>query len=152
PPDFEGPVNQESHLVGTRGKVESDSQYRGLRYWIENAGSRTANSHFFRKVRRPDGSLASQGYGKDSLVVGLEKVFRCVLGLATANELAGTYPDAPSLRRPTAVVHAARAVLARNAALLAAGEPPIAIASLTAEAITLHDPATGPRLIYRRGS
>src|SRR6185312_9582223 len=39
PPDFEGPVNQESHLVGTRGKVESDSQYRGLRYWIENAGS-----------------------------------------------------------------------------------------------------------------
>jgi predicted dehydrogenase len=151
PPDFEGPVNQESHMVGTRGKVESDSQYRGLRYWVENAGSRTANTHFFRKVRRPDGSLASQGYGKDSLVVASEKVFRCALGLATANELAGSYPDAPSLRRPTAVVHATRAVLARNEALFAAGQPPVAVASLTAEAITLHDPATGPREIYRRG-
>mgnify|MGYP001405857979 CR=1 FL=1 len=147
PADFEGPVNQDSQFVGTRGKVESDSQYRGLRYWIETRGSRTANTHFFRKVRRPDGSLASVGYGKDSLVVGLEKVHRCALGLATAEELAGTYPDAASLRRPTAVVHAARAVLARNEALLAAGKPPLATASFEGDGITLHDPEAGARRI-----
>ena len=150
PPDFEGPVNQESHYVGTRGKVESDSQYRGLRYWIENRGSRTANTHFFRKLARPDGSFVSLGYGKDSLVVALEKVFRCALGLASDNELAGTYPDAASLRRPTAVVHAARAVVARNEALLAAGEPPVATASFTERTITLHDPTAGPQPLYAR--
>ena len=44
-------------------------------------------------MRRPDGSLVSLGYGKDSLVIGLEKVFRCVLGLAAANDLAGSYAD-----------------------------------------------------------
>jgi predicted dehydrogenase len=150
PADFEGPVNQESHMVATRGKVESDSQYRGLRYWIENGGSRTANTHFFRKVRRPDGSQVSLGYGKDSLVLGLEKVFRCVHGLAAANDLAGSYPDAASLRRPTAVIHAARAVIARNAALFAAGQPPVATASFTAEEITLHDPVSGVSPLYRR--
>jgi predicted dehydrogenase len=150
PADFEGPVNQDSQLVGTRGKVESDSQYRGLRYWTENGGSRTANTHFFRKVRRPDGSLASLGYGKDSLVLGLEKVFRCALGFASANDLAGTYPDAASLRRPTAVVHAARAVIARNAELFAAGQAPVATASFTADAITLHDQSTPNAVLYQR--
>ena len=144
PPDFEGPVNQESHMVATNGKVESDSQYRGLRYWVENGGSRTANTHFFRKVRRPDGSLVSLGYGKDSLVLGMEKVFRCVHGLATANELAGSYPDAASLRRPTAVVHAARAVIARNAELFASGQAPLATASFTEGGIVVHEHRGGP--------
>jgi predicted dehydrogenase len=139
PPDFEGPVNQESHLVATRGKVESDSQYRGLRYWVENGGSRTANTHFFRKVRRPDGSLVSLGYGKDSLVLGLEKVFRCVHGFARADELAGSYPDAASLRRPTAVVHAARAVITRNAELFAAGRAPLATASFEEGGFVVHE-------------
>ena len=32
---FESNVNQESGMVGAYGKVESDSQYRGLRYWVE---------------------------------------------------------------------------------------------------------------------
>jgi len=103
PPDFEGPVNQELQYVATRGKVESDSQYRGLRYWIENKGSRTSNTHFFRKVPRPDGSLVSLGYGKDSIVVCLEKVFRRKLLGASVAEMAGSYPDAASLRLPTAV-------------------------------------------------
>lgn len=141
PADFEGPVNQESHLVGTRGKVESDSQYRGLRYWIENKGSRTANTHFFRKVRRPDGSLASQGYGKDSIVVCLEKVFRRKLLGASVAEMAGSYPDAASLRLPTAVVHAARATARRNHANVAAGRPPLATASFGPDGIVLHDPS-----------
>ena len=33
PPEFEGPVNQGHEIVGTDGKVESDQQYRGLRWW-----------------------------------------------------------------------------------------------------------------------
>ena len=33
PPDFEGPVNQGHEIVGTDGKVESDQQYRGFRWW-----------------------------------------------------------------------------------------------------------------------
>jgi hypothetical protein len=142
PADFEGPVNQESQLVGTYGKVESDSQYRGLRYWIENKGSRTANTHFFRKVRRPDGSQASLGYGKDSLIDCLEKVLRVKRGTPAA-DLAGTYPDARSQRLPVAVVHAVRAVIARNQAHLDAGRAPVATASFGSEGIVLHDPLGG---------
>src|SRR5919199_5604925 len=114
PADFEGPVNQESQTVFTLGKVESDSQYRGLRYWIENKGSRTSNTHFFRKVRRPDGSTVSMGYGKDSLIDCLEKIYRVKFLGAKAADLAGSYPDARSQRLPTAGVHAAREVVRRN--------------------------------------
>jgi predicted dehydrogenase len=139
PADFEGPVNQESHLVGARGKVESDSQYRGLRYWVENKGSRTANTHFFRKVRRPDGSLASVGYGKDSLVQCFETVLRVRSGVPAA-DLAGTYPDARSQRLPIAVIHAARSVLERNQRHFEAGRAPIVTASFGPEGIVVHDP------------
>jgi len=62
-PDFESNVNQESEILATRGKIESDTQYRGLRYYIEGKGSRTSNSHFTRNVKRPDGSEAYVGYG-----------------------------------------------------------------------------------------
>lgn len=140
PRDFEAPVNQESHLVGSYGKIESDSQYRGLRYWIENKGSRTSNVHFFRKVRRPDGSFVSLGYGKDSLVDCLEKVFRNKVLGTPVSKMAGTYPDAESQRWPTVVVHAARAVLQRNWEHTEAGEPAVATASLAANSIILHNP------------
>jgi len=151
PKDFEGPVNQESQMVGAYGKIESDSQYRGLRYWIENKGSRTANTHFFRKVRRPDGSLVSMGYGKDSLVVCLEKVFRKKLLGVSAAEMAGTYPDAPSQRLPTAVLHAARAVVARNYQHFSAGRPPAVTASFGDRGIVLHDPIVGENVVlYNR--
>jgi predicted dehydrogenase len=140
PADFEGPVNQESHAVFTLGKVESDSQYRGLRYWIENKGSRTANTHFFRKVRRPDGSTVSVGYGKDSLVDCLERVYRVKVLGARAADLAGSYPDAASQRLPTAVVHAAREVVRRNFAHFEAGRPPVCTASFGPQGITVHDP------------
>jgi predicted dehydrogenase len=142
PPDFEGPVNQESQLVASRGKVESDSQYRGLRYWVESKGSRTANTHFFRKVRRPDGSLASVGYGKDSLIDCFEKVLRVKRGTPAA-ELAGTYPDAASQRLPVAVVHAVRAVIDRNQQHFGAGRAPVATASFGDDGIVLHDPYGG---------
>lgn len=143
PSDFEGPVNQDSQLVGYYGKVESDSQYRGLRYWIENKGSRTSNLHFFRKVRRPDGSLGSLGYGKDSIVDCLERVFRHKVLGTPVSEMASTYPDAASQRWPTIVVHAARAVLQRNWEHIEAGAPAVATASLAADSIILHDPLRG---------
>jgi predicted dehydrogenase len=56
PPDFEGAVNQGHEIVGADGKVESDQQYRGLRFWHKGGGSRTVNTHFTRDIARPDGS------------------------------------------------------------------------------------------------
>ncbi len=143
PADFEGPVNQESQTVFTLGKVESDSQYRGLRYWIENKGSRTSNVHFFRKVRRPDGSTVSMGYGKDSLIDCLERVYRIKFGGAKLADLAGTYPDARSQRLPTAVVHAAREVVRRNHSHFDSGRAPVCTASFGPTGIVVHDPLTG---------
>lgn len=151
PADFEGPVNQESQTVFARGKVESDSQYRGLRYWTEGGGSRTSNTHFFRKARRPDGSLVSLGYGKDSLIDCLERIYRVKLLGATAAELAGSYPDARSQRLPTAVLHAAREVVARNFAHFEAGRAPVCSASFGADGIVVHDPGAGENVnIYDR--
>jgi predicted dehydrogenase len=143
PADFEGPVNQESQTVFALGKVESDSQYRGLRYWIENKGSRTSNTHFFRKVRRPDGSTVSMGYGKDSLVDCLERIYRIKTLGAKAADLAGSYPDARSQRLPTAVVHAAREVVRRNFAHFEAGRAPVCAASFGPNGIVVHDPLAG---------
>jgi len=140
PKDFEGPVNQESQLLCKLGKVESDSQYRGLRFWIEGEGSRTANTHFFRKVRRPDGSYVSVGYGKDSLICCIEKVYRMKFLNATAKELEGTYPDAKSQRLTVAVVHAAREVILRNYELFSKGLSPVVTASFSDKGIILHDP------------
>ncbi len=138
PADFEANVNQESALVGAYGKIESDSQYRGLRYWIENKGSRTSNTHFFREVERPDGSTVHIGYGKDSQIECFEKVCRCKFLGASANELAGTYPDATSQIHPIAIVNAAREVLAANQALIDDGRPPTVTASFDQEGFTVH--------------
>lgn len=147
PKDFEGPVNQESQLLGKRGKVESDSQYRGLRFWIEGEGSRTANTHFFRKVRRPDGTYVSIGYGKDSLICCIEKVYRMKFLNATAKELEGTYPDAKSQRLTTAVVYAARKVIERNYELFSEGLSPTTTASFSKKGIILHDPQSKEDLV-----
>ncbi len=145
PADFEGPVNQESQVLGARGKVESDSQYRGLRYWIENKGSRTSNVHFFRQVRRPDGSEVCVGYGKDSLVDCLEKVWRVKTLGADARELEGTYPDAASQRIPVAILEGARACMLRNWEHVEAGEPALATVDLTGGKVELCDPVVGGR-------
>lgn len=151
PSDFEGPVNQESSLVGAYGKVESDSQYRGLRYWVENKGSRTSNTHFFRNVTRPDGSLACTGYGKDSLVDCIEKIARVKTQGASAAELTGQYPDAASQRVPTAIVHAARAVMQRNQEHFEAGEGQPCTATFTPEAMVLRDPLRGDEVLVEPG-
>lgn len=146
PADFEGPVNQESHVIAALGKVESDSQYRGLRYWVENKGSRTANVHFFRHVARPDGTTVSIGYGKDSLVDCIEKVYRVKYLGARAQELEGTYPDAASQQIPVAIIEGARACIIRNWEHVAAGRPSLCSVDLTAGAIRLHDPVAGQTL------
>ena len=66
PDDFEGPVNQGHEIVGADGKVESDQQYRGFRFWYNGGGSQSSNNHFTRDVKRPDGSQVYVGYGVDS--------------------------------------------------------------------------------------
>jgi hypothetical protein len=48
------------------GKVESDQQYRGFRWWNKGGGSRTGNNHFTRDVLRADGTRAYICYGVDS--------------------------------------------------------------------------------------
>lgn len=151
PEDFESNVNQESAMTAEYGKVESDTQYRGLRFWIEGKGCRCNNTHFFRTVNRPDGSTASVGYGKDSLVVCMEKVCRHKFLSATAADMAGSYPDAASLRLPTAVVHAGRVVVRKNHAYFEQGKPPVVTASFGDEGIRVHDPLAGSsELIYEK--
>lgn len=137
PADFEGPVNQESHLVGALGKIESDSQYRGLRYWTESGGSRTANTHFYRTVERPDGSRCSIGYGKDSLVDCIERAARVSWHGASANDLAGSYPDAASQIVPCAIVEAARAVMRANADRQESGLAPTVTAAFDGDEFAL---------------
>ncbi len=110
PPDFEGPVNQGHELVGTQGKIESDQQYRGLRWWSEARGSRTANTHFTRDVSRPDGSQACLGYGIDSLVAALAAICRVKFFGATRAQLAHIYPTAEEARITVGIVHAAKLV------------------------------------------
>lgn len=129
PPDFEGPVNQGSEILMAHGKIESDSQYRGLRYWVESGGSRTANSHFFRRVQRPDGSWCQLGYGKDSLVDCLEKVARVLVLGAQAGDLTGSYPDGRSQVVPCRIIEAARTVMRRNHERLESGQPPTVTAA-----------------------
>jgi len=107
PDGFEGPVNQESRLFGTKGLVESDTQYRGLRYVAENAGMRTANVHMTRDVRRENGSYAYCGYGVDSIVVCITKIAQMKFMGATLDNIAGTYPDAREARLSVLIVHAA---------------------------------------------
>ena len=52
PADFEGPVNQEMEIVGTRGRVFVDQQDRGLRLTLTGGGTRTRNPHFQAEVPR----------------------------------------------------------------------------------------------------
>ncbi|MBD3184710.1 gfo/Idh/MocA family oxidoreductase [Candidatus Poribacteria bacterium] len=150
PDDFEGPVNQESDLKATKGKVESDSQYRGLRYYIEGKGSRTSNTHFTRDVLRPDGSKAYVGYGKDSLVVCLLAVIRKKYMEAGLDELRGTYPDAHEGRLSVAIIQAAREVRERNFNYLKQNKGAPVTAHLGENGIILLDPYKGSKTLYNK--
>ena len=81
-----------------------------MRWWHQGGGSRTANNHFTRDVRRPDGSTAYIGYGIDSLTVGLAAICRVKFFGATRASLAELYPTAEEARITVAILHAARIV------------------------------------------
>jgi predicted dehydrogenase len=151
PPEFEAPVNQEMEIAGTRGKIEFDQQYRGLRATLSGVGTRTFNPHFTGDIRResrnggdaphPLAALrAYDGYGKDSIVAIVERATRVELGLARREELAGTYPDIESSRASVAVVEAAAAVAERNFAHLRGGRGAPVTARLSEAGIDLFDP------------
>ncbi|MCC7491198.1 MAG: Gfo/Idh/MocA family oxidoreductase [Fimbriimonadaceae bacterium] len=140
PADFEGPVNQEHEIVGADGKVESDQQYRGFRFWWHGGGSRTSNNHFTRDIRRPDGSQAYIGYGTDSIHVGLLAACRMKFLGASLADVDGTYPTAREGRHTVAIVHAAQVVRDRNWAHVQAGRPPCVTAGFGPDGITIIDP------------
>jgi predicted dehydrogenase len=152
PPDFEGPVNQGHEIVGTEGKVESDQQYRGLRWWNCGGGSRTANTHFTRNVKRPEGSLTYVGYGVDSLTVGLAAICRMKFFGATRESVATLYPTAEEARITAAIVHAARVVRDLNFEYLRAGKGAPVTARFGNDGITIVDPCrlAGGRLALQK--
>lgn len=140
PPDFEGPVNQGHEIVGTDGKVESDQQYRGLRWWARGQGSRTANTHFTREVARPEGPPAYVGYGVDSLIAGLAAICEVKFFGASRDAVAGWYPTAEEARIVVAVLHAARVVRDRNYQYLQQGRGAPVTARFGPDGITIVDP------------
>jgi len=150
PEGFEGPVNQESALYGTNGVIESDTQYRGLRYAAAGFGSRTMNTHVLRDVPREDGSKATTGYGIDSVIACVAKVAEMKFLGKTREDLAGTYPTAEEGRLTALIVHAARAVCQRNFAYTEAGKGAPVTALFDERGITLVDPYDGLKLIYDR--
>jgi predicted dehydrogenase len=140
PPDFEGPVNQGHEIVGADGKVESDQQYRGFRWWNKGGGSRTANNHFTRDVKRPDKTQAYIGYGVDSLTVGLAASCRMKFFGASRDDVAEIYPTAEEARITVAIVHAARIVRDLNFKYLSAGRGATVTARFGDDGITIVDP------------
>jgi len=140
PPDFEGPVNQGHEIVGTDGKVESDQQYRGFRWWNQGGGSRTANNHFTRDVKRPDGSSAYIGYGVDSLTVALAAICRIKFFGASRESVAEIYPAAEEARITVAIIHAARLVRDLNFKYLRQGKGATVTARFGKDGITIVDP------------
>jgi predicted dehydrogenase len=150
PSDFEGPVNQGHEIVGTEGKVESDQQYRGFRWWNQGGKSRTANNHFTRDVKRPDGSAAYVGYGVDSLTAGLAAICRMKFFGSTRNELKKIYPTAEEARVTVAIVHAARLVRDLNFKYLQEGRGALVTARFGKDGITILDPNAGPGKIAQR--
>ena len=151
PPDFEGPVNQGHEIVGAEGKVESDQQYRGLRWWHKGGGSRTANSHFTRRVKRPDGTDASTGYGVDSITVALAAICRLKFFGATRASVAGLYPTAQDARITVAIIHAARLVRDLNFKYMQAGKGATVTARFGKDGIVIVDPnRSGNRNVFRR--
>jgi predicted dehydrogenase len=153
PPDFEGPVNQGHEIVGADGKVESDQQYRGLRFWHKGGGSRTVNTHFTRDTARPDGSKAYVGYGVDSLTAGLAAVCRRKFFKASRDELAALYPTAEDARLTVAVVHAAALVRDLNFQYMQSGLGAPVTARFGPDGITIIDPnraSEGPAKVFAR--
>jgi predicted dehydrogenase len=153
PPDFEGPVNQGHEIVGADGKVESDQQDRGLRWWYAGGGSRTGNNHFTREVVRPDGSRAYVGYGVDSLIACLAAIARVQLLHESREAVAGTYPTGEEARLTVAIVDAAARVRDLNFKYLQEGKGAPVTARFGPDGITLVDPwrvGEGPQAVFQQ--
>jgi len=150
PADFEGPVNQGHEIVGTEGKVESDQQYRGFRFWTAGGGSRTSNNHFTRDLPRPDGTKGYIGYGVDSLAAGVLAVSRVKFLGETLDDLEGTYPTAQEGRMAVAIIHAARIVRDRNFSYQKEGKFPAVSAGFGKDGITIIDPYRKPDHVFER--
>ncbi len=151
PPSFEGPVNQGHEIVGSEGKIESDQQYRGLRWWSD--ASRTANTHFTREVKRPEGAPAYVGYGIDSLIASMAAICRMKFAGATSQDLAGLYPTAEQARIVVAIIHAAREVRNLNFKYLNEGKGAPVTARFGPDGITIVDPMRvdeGQGAVFRR--
>lgn len=140
PADFEGNVNQEHEIVGTEGKVESDQQYRGFRFWTNGGGSRTGNNHFSRDIQREDGTESYIGYGTDTIHAGLAAVARMKFLNASLDEVKSTFPTPESSRITVAIVDAARIVRDKNYEYVQQGKAPAVSASFDENGITIIDP------------
>jgi predicted dehydrogenase len=153
PDDFEGPVNQEHEIIGTDGKVESDQQYRGFRFWTNGGGSRTSNNHFTRNVKRPDGSNVYIGYGTDSIHGSLVAMCRVKFMGESLDDVAGIYPTAEDGRITVAIVHAARIVRDLNFEYLSSGKGAPVTARFGEDGITIIDPTRayeGPEAVFHK--
>ncbi|MCF6285368.1 MAG: Gfo/Idh/MocA family oxidoreductase [Candidatus Hydrogenedentes bacterium] len=150
PDKFEAPVNQESQLCGTHGMVESDSQYRGLRFCTTEEGVQTKNTHMTRDVKRGDGTSAYVGYGVDSLIVCIEKVAEMKFLGKSLDEVKSGYPNADEARLSVLIVHAAREVVQLNQTYIEAGKGAPVTAVFNEEGITVFDPYGGHKKIYNR--
>src|SRR5262245_17544599 len=140
PPDFEGPVNQGHEIVGADGKVESDQQYRGFRWWNRGGGSRTSNNHFTRDVLRGDGTKAYVGYGVDSLTVGLVAICRVKFAGESRDAVAHLYPTAEEARITCAIVDTAARVRDLNFKYMAEGKGATVTARFGNDGIAIVDP------------
>ena len=137
PDDFEGPVNQGHEIVGADGKVESDQQYRGFRFWSAGGGSCTSNNHFTRDVLRPDGTKAYIGYGVDSITASLVAICRVKFSGQSRGDVAAIYPTAEDSRITVAIVDTAAAVRDLNYADLQNGKGATNSARFCSEGIFL---------------
>ncbi len=140
PADFEGPVNQGHEIVGADGKVESDQQYRGFRWWNAGGGSRTSNNHFTRDVLRHDGTKAYIGYGVDSLTVALVAICQVKFAGASRDSVAHLYPTAEEARITCAIVDAAAKVRDLNWKYMQEGKGATVTARFGEDGITIIDP------------
>lgn len=153
PADFEGPVNQGHEIVGADGKVESDQQYRGFRFWNNGGGSRTSNNHFTREVTRPDGTKGYIGYGVDSLTVGLVAICQVKFQGAQLDDVAAIYPTAEDARITCAIVDAAARVRDLNFKYMQEGKGATVTARFGADGITIVDPNRadeGPGAVFEK--
>lgn len=153
PADFEGNVNQGHEIVGADGKVESDQQYRGFRFWYNGGGSRTSNNHFTRDVERPDKSHAYVGYGVDSITVSMVAICRVKFLGESAADVKPIYPTAEDGRITAAIIDAARVVRDLNFRYLQEGKGATVTARFGKDGIVIVDPNRvdeGPDAVFRK--